>query len=159
MNLSTMGLDTTNKTTVLVAIITVLGVLVAFIYARHRGKLAKAQPNHINEEKNKTNISVRLLVSNRGVPNFVLENVGKVEAENIHFEFLADDEYSSCLDGYTNIGDNINKKLINILYPGEKGSIQVAINGGVRDCEVAYSWENPDGTRHPEQRHIVTPAC
>ena len=70
MNLSTMGLDTTNKTTVLVAIITVLGVSVAFIYVRHRGKLAKAQPNQINKEKNKTNISVRLLVSNRGIPKF-----------------------------------------------------------------------------------------
>jgi hypothetical protein len=159
MNLSTMGLDTTNKTAVLAAIITVLGVLVAFIYARHRGKLTKAQLNQINEEKNKANISVRLLVSNRRLLNFVLENTGKVKAENIHFEFLADDEYSSCLDGYTNIDGNTNKKLINILYPGEKGSIQVAINGSVRDCEVVYSWENPDGTRHPEQRHIVTPAC
>jgi hypothetical protein len=159
MNLSTMGLDTTNEIAVLVAIFTVLGALVAFIYAGHRGKLAKTHLNQINEEKNRANISVRLLVSNRGIPNFVLENTGKVKAENIHFEFLADDEYSSCLDGYTNIGGNINKKLINILYPGEKGSIQVAINGGVRDCEVAYSWENPDGTRHPEQRHIVAPAC
>src|SRR5688572_24435418 len=78
------GLDATNKIAVLATIFTALGVLVAFIYTRHQGKLAKAKLNQNNEEKNKTNISVKLLVSSKGVPNFVLENTGKANAANIH---------------------------------------------------------------------------
>ncbi len=42
---------TTNEITVLVAIFTVLGVLVAFIYAGHRGKLAKAHLNQIMKKR------------------------------------------------------------------------------------------------------------
>jgi hypothetical protein len=117
--------------------------------------LSRKQIEIIDEEKNKTDISVRLLVNNN-VHHFVLNNKGKVEAKNIHFRFQSDDKHAHYLVNYNYTDDTKKTVFLEILYPGDEYSIQVAFNRGPRKCEVSYSWENPDGTRVPERRHSVT---